>query len=202
MGLPELYPMVSKILDPKALGLEPFRVKPIGVTVHHAADRDADRVFAWLKQKRLGYHILIDRDGGVIQTTYFNLRVDHAGKASWLGYMPNRVHIAIALLTWGNVNKVGEKYFAWNKTELNVLDIAARKSYLGIDAFWDAATPKQEASLMTVLAWLVANGIDPAHICGHDECALPLGRKSDPGGTLSVPMESIRKDLIANLTKH
>lgn len=198
MGLPDLYPMVTKIIEPKALGAGPF--KPIGVTVHHSGDRDPSRVLTWLKAQGLGYHILIDRDGGVTQTTYFNLRVNHAGEASWLGQSPNQKHVAICLLSWGEVKPNGQTWAA--KRTIPAADVAARPSYLGKLVHWDAATAKQESSLMTVLAWLVACGIDPAHICGHDECALPLGRKTDPGGVLSSTMKSIRADLIANLQKH
>lgn len=196
---PDLYPKADHRFMFRLSSVGTFQGdKPVGVTVHYTADRDIERVVRVLKERELGYHLMIARDGTVFQCAKLRVRLWHAGKAVWRNRSPNREHIAVALLSWGLVEDVAadplRRHFeTWNGLVIPPADVAERTGNLGGDkAWWDAATPHQEAALSAVLSWLVAQGIDPEDVCGHDECALPSGRKIDPGGVLLKPMRETR----------
>lgn len=202
MAWPIVYPFVKMVWQPRLLSRGPWEAgRPVGVTVHHAADRDMQRVLMDGKTSGLGYHLIIDRAGLVTQAAYMDERVDHAGDAEWNGHSPNRNHLAVCVLSWGRVNYTPSGFVVWAKGQplLDPSACALRPDNLGGPAgWWDACTTAQEATLMSVLRWAVATGIDPANICGHDECALPLGRKDDPGGALSQRMVDVRKSLMVH----
>lgn len=184
---PDLYPYISELLTPTAMGKGPLN--PLGVCVHYLADRDVKRAYRSLTDSKvLGYHVIIDRAGKMYQTTYFNLRVNHAGEASWNGLSPNRNFVAVALASWGLLSDEGKSW-----TGEMVKDTAKRSGNLSKKIeVWDPATLAQETELMKLLTWFVFHGINPKYVCGHDESATPKGRKSDPGGVLKRPMSEVR----------
>lgn len=200
---PTVYPLVASIIDPTAMAAGQFiGSRPQGVTVHYSADRDLKRTIKSLQDRHLGYHLIIDRDGKVYQTCYLDRRVSHAGPSEWRKLGCNRWHAAVCLISWGEVKKKsGKIYSAWNGAELidediDGKDIARRPANVGgALANWDAATDAQEGRLLEVLRWFIACKVDPRNICGHDEAAIPPGRKIDPGGVLSFSMEDIRNAL-------
>lgn len=195
MMLPDIYRGTQKLVTPLAMTAGPMS-EVRGVTVHHTADNNLQRVIDSLKAQGMGYHIIIDRDGTVVQTTYLSQRVNHAGVAKWNGVSPNRQHIAVALVSWGAVSRQGKKYVAWNGSEIVASQVAHRRGNLTEDLYyWHIASPAQEAQLLTFLRWAIMRGLDREDFCGHDECALPEGRKSDPGGVLSKTMAEIRAEL-------
>lgn len=183
---PEQYPKA----DQKHLGAlkAVSTIDAVGVTVHYTADRDLDRTLRALQARGLGYHAIIDRDGTVYQTVPLTHGVWHAGKALWGQFSPNRSHLAISLLSWGELEALAPgAYQSWNGQTVSTDEVASRAG-----AHWDAATPAQEAALVDFLVWACQQGISAENICGHDECALPKGRKIDPGGVLSMTMEELR----------
>jgi N-acetyl-anhydromuramyl-L-alanine amidase AmpD len=191
--------MVQTIIQP-AVGLQkPFgSLGPQGVTIHYAADRNVDRCLNSLKEQDLRYHLIIDRTGAVIQAAYLTHAVNHAGKAMWHGLSPNQHHLAICLMSWGYVEKIDGNFVAWNGTKLDPKEVVERPDNIdGKKWFWDAATPIQEQKLEEVCRWLMVLGISVHHFCGHDEAALPKGRKYDIGGVLSKTMNQFRHFLTA-----
>lgn len=170
-------------------------LEPAGVTIHYSADRDAERTVRSLAERGLGYHVLIDRDGAVLQLAPFNVRLSHAGSALWRGLSPNRTHVSVCLISWGFLDKTRT---AWNGYVVAAGQVAERP----VGRFWDAATPPQEAALWKLLGWLCQAGIGADTICGHDECAVPAGRKVDPGGVLSITMGEIRARFRAAAPPH
>lgn len=191
MKFPDCYPMATKLYN----GMEFAKgiLDASGVTVHHTGDTGVDRTMRSLREVGLGYHIVIDREGGVHQLTFLSQRVNHAGEANWNGKSPNRHHLAVAVESWGAVTLKDKKFKAWTGLEIPATEVARRPGNLGPSDFhWHAATKRQEMALIGFLRWCVSKGIKPTEICGHDECALPKGRKSDPGGTLSMTMREVR----------
>jgi hypothetical protein len=113
------------------------------------------------------------------------------GKAS-----PNRHFLAVAVASWGLLDKKGGSLVAWNGSQVAAHEAEKRPGNLTGEAFlWDIATAPQERELKKFLKWVIGCGIPPSMICGHDECALPRGRKPDPGGVLSQTMKELRGEL-------
>lgn len=193
MIIPPLYTSVTKIDN--LLGFESGKwdwSNPIGVTVHYSADRNIERVINWLQQEKLGYHLLIDRDGSVIQTCFFDKRVNHSGNSKWNNLNTNHHHVSICLISWGKLTKDHDIYYSWSGIEIDYKSVELRPDINGKSGFWDIATKEQEISLLKILKWFISYNIDPINICGHDESSIPKGRKQDPGGVLSLSMEAIR----------
>jgi len=157
------------------------------MTVHYTAGPSAGSAIQALKKRGLNYHLIIERDGTVIQSAWLTHSVFHAGAASWAGISPNRWHIAVALVSWG---KVTAKGVTWNGTAVPMNEIVAQGKH-----FWHKATPEQEARLIEIGSWLVQRGLSSADFCGHHECCIPIGRKLDPGGILSFTMTEFRQRL-------
>lgn len=199
MKFPIMYDRITQVLQLDALARGPLHSeKPLGITVHYTADRDLQSTFDALKTAgsdySLGYHVVIDRNGCVTQLARFDRMVYHAGKALWLGESPNRTHIAVALLSYGELKKdIHGNFTSWSGVPIDPHQADRRKNNVNEDySWWDVATPAQETSLKMFLLWCVAHGINPESICGHDECAIPKGRKVDPGGVLSTTMQGLR----------
>jgi hypothetical protein len=115
--------------------------------------------------------------------------------ASWRGKSPNRSHLAVALASWGQLKFEGKKLKTWIGEPYAPDAAVYRAGNLGLaKTWWDAATAEQVAVLIDVLKYFVVEmKIDPENICGHDECALPHGRKPDPGGVLPSTMAHLRE---------
>lgn len=163
---------------------------PKGITIHYTADDNLDRTVRSLKGQKLGYHFFIERDGTVVQSADLLSRVNHAGVAKWRGQSPNRSHISIAVLSWGVLKN--SKNWLDNVVKQ---DVVVRRQHQ-----WHAATKAQEGALISLLADLCSElKIDPMDVCGHDECAQPVGRKIDPGGIFEFTMPELRRKLSSDL---
>lgn len=195
--LPQIYDHATNISNLDFTAKEEFpHGSPLGITLHYTADNSAETAVKVLMAEGLGYHIIIERDGSVWQMTSFNRTCWHAGKATWLGRSPNHHHIAIALVSWGLLSKDLKSY---SNVAIASEEIVYRPDNINAQMHhWQSATAAQLASLQTLLTWLIKHGIDPSHICGHDEAAIPFGRKMDPGGVLPMTMSELRKSLKEN----
>lgn len=193
MGLSKIYPYVDSIVDPHLTARGRFKDdKPTGITIHYSADRNKQRMYNSLHDRKLGYHLVIDRNGKVDQMCWLNQRCDHAGPSLWNGKSCNQNHLAICIVSWGLVTLAPDgNYLTWSKEKLPHEDIELRPGNINKEMqYWDAATSVQEDILLRILRM---TDIDPKDICGHDEAAIPPGRKVDPGGVLSRTMPEIRK---------
>lgn len=197
MGFPKIYPFVSLIIHPTLFARSKFGPSgPQGVTVHYTADPTVEGALKSFGASGFCYHLIIDRDGRVTQSCYFDSGTWHAGNAKWNGQSPNRAHLAIALVSWGRLDADGAGWRSWAGTSVPVEEVAFRPNNLdGQQEAWHMATPAQEKILEDVLRWCIANGIKAENICGHDEAALPAGRKEDPGGVLVWRMADLRERL-------
>lgn len=86
--IPRLYHGATTILTPDKMGVGPLR-PIVGVTIHYTGDVGMQRIYKSLLSGGFGYHLVIAKSGEVVQLTYLDLRVYHAGKALWQGVSPN-----------------------------------------------------------------------------------------------------------------
>lgn len=201
--LPKTYHTLSPFSELDVTAKGPFpNGKPLGVTVHYTANRSVSRTVAELVANGLGYHLTIDRSGSATQMISFDKTCYHAGRAVWRGLSPNHNHLAVSLVSWGylSVSKRGV-FTSYSGAVLPQNEVAHRPDNIGgLKLMWDAATPAQVSTLINVLRFCMTSfSIGPENICGHDECAMPVGRKMDPGGVLPFTMKELREILASGI---
>ena len=117
-GICHYYPRAD-VVSIKDESREEFLGGPDGITIHYTAGLAARSTIHHLANTVLNYHILIDRDGEIIQTGLLSNTVFHAGQAEWQGLSPNSNHVAVALCNWGELTKEGDVYRSWAGTQLS-----------------------------------------------------------------------------------
>ena len=127
-------------------------------------------------------HLVIERDGTVIQCRPFNRTCGHAGKSRWKGFDGlNACSIGIELANAGDNAKLAAK---WSKLPL----FKARHKNGGPVTDWEAYPEEQLAACIQVAKALVARyKLDD--VIGHDDIA--PDRKNDPGP--AFPMGRLRE---------
>ncbi len=127
-------------------------------------------------------HVVIDRDGSIVQCVPLDRVAWHAGRSSWQGIIGlNNYSYGIELANYGNLHAVGS---AWcgpgdHVVANPVLAIHRNgnpdgsKTPIG----WEAYPAAQIAAALELMTLLVSLGVNQA--VGHDDIA-PV-RKSDPG---------------------
>lgn len=129
-------------------------------------------------------HLVIRRDGAIIQCVPFNMRAWHAGRSRWTAvdgreYADLNHHsIGIELENWGALRRSGDDWLSWSGQSVDGAVIEARHRHGTPDCGWEAFTEAQvESAAAAARAICGAYGI--AEILGHDD--ISPGRKSDPG---------------------
>lgn len=160
-----------------------------GLVVHYTVSgnekKNALGVVNWLAQSKLGC-LVMDKDGIIYAPEDYDFQKDvvfHAGRSSWLGHdNVSYYNIGMEICCWGLGSKVGP--FRESKGNANI-----------IHGKYQAYTDKQEKSLINFCLWQldVNPEFEIAWIAGHDEIAVPKGRKQDPGASLSMTMPEFRK---------
>ncbi len=122
-------------------------------------------------------HLVIERDGTVIQCRPFNRTCGHAGKSRWKGFDGlNSCSIGIELANAGDNAKLAAR---WSKLPL----VKAKHKNGGPIQEWEAYPEAQVKSCEEVAKALVARyKLDD--VIGHEDIA-PM-RKNDPGPALDM----------------
>jgi N-acetyl-anhydromuramyl-L-alanine amidase AmpD len=180
---------------------------PRGLIIHFTSGRsqngdvDAINTLRDLSDRSFGCMVM-SSNGNIFRAQ--NQMIDdvafHAGISSWLektgiSYYCMGMEICCA----GDVNKDGDYFKSWfsgkyYKDEVREIKDKTLNQWPG---FYHKFTSEQEASLIKFCLWQKAINpeFDYDWVIGHDECCIPLGRKLDPGGSLSVPMKEFRSFL-------
>jgi len=167
---------------------------PHYLVIHYTAGRSVDGAVAHMSSKtsRPGVHLVIGRDGAIVQMAPFNRVVWHAGRIQWLGRTGlNRSTIGIELDNAGPMTGGPGKWRAWFGGEYADEDVVlAAHPADGEQRGWHRYTEAQLQTALDVSSLLVARyGL--SDVLGHDEIA--PGRKLDPGP--AFPMAHFRSAL-------
>ncbi len=177
----------------------PMAVLPSSIVLHFTAGRNLDSSVSWLQNPIAGAsaHLIIGRDGEVVQLVPFNTVAWHAGKSSYKnrsGY--NNFSIGIELENPGELKKNGNMFSSWFGGEYSESEVLqAQHSNKNRDqktvSYWLTYTDKQIAKTEQIILELMdAYPID--EILGHEEIA--PGRKTDPGP--AFPLDNLRNRLL------
>jgi N-acetylmuramoyl-L-alanine amidase len=161
------------------------------VVIHYTAGASARSSINYWKTKAAkgaSAHVVIDRDGTIIQCRPFNRTAGHAGVSRWRDPKTGTLYdglndcsIGIELANAGDDAKLARK---WSKLPL----VSAAHRNGGPVKDWEAYSPAQLAAVTKLVQALVKRyRLDD--ITGHD-CIAP-DRKADPGP--AFPMEKLRQ---------
>jgi N-acetylmuramoyl-L-alanine amidase len=170
-------------------------IDPQFIIIHFTAGRSAESSAEWFKDSsaKASAHVVIGRDGKIIQLIDFNKKAWHAGQSKWGSINSfNDNSIGIELDNPGRLTKVDDKYVSWFKKEYSKDNVVeATHKHENFSSFWYEYTEKQiEACLR--LCTLLMSKYSIKDILGHDDIA-PF-RKNDPGPLF--PMENFRSKLM------
>ncbi|WP_251619740.1 N-acetylmuramoyl-L-alanine amidase [Odoribacter lunatus] len=155
-------------------------------SAHHLARPDTDA----------SAHIVIARDGGIIQLLPFNTIAWHAGKSEYEGRTNlNRYSIGIEMDNAGQLHRRGDRFYSWFKREY-MPDEVYTHCENGQATYWHNYTLAQIQSVFAVCKLLLLN-YPIQHIVGHSDIS---SRKIDPGP--AFPMEKFRHQLLLHHTPH
>lgn len=172
-------------LESKFMG-GPFGNVPTLAVVHFTYGGTARSSAEWFRSKKnpgSSAHVVIERDGTVIQCVPFDRIAWHAGKSSWRGRTDlNKHSFGIELANWGYLKKAGDGWICWTGTRINEPFEAVHKNGnpdgLRVPIGWETYPEPQFAAAVEVLRALRdSHGLD--EIVGHDDVS-PT-RKWDPG---------------------
>ena len=169
-------------------------------------------------------YFVIGRTGNVYQCFSLENWGLHAGPTlhPTLGRELSTMLVGIEIVSAGILKKINDNRFRpWyndkptRKSPPNLNDDFTADEVRHIDAvgstrafgyqtagYYHKFTDAQETALITLLRWLHHQQPEVfklENVFGHDECAVEdngrYGRKTDPGGSLSVPMAEFRRNL-------
>jgi len=152
--------------------------------MHFTASGSLQGTVDWFKNlnSSVSAHLVIGRDGEIVQMVPFNVQAWHAGKSEWGKYRSLNNHsIGIELVNWGQLKRsvTGLNWVSWTNKQVPNDDI-----HLNDFRAWQRYTKEQmvaavEACQAICEAYVIQD------ILGHSDIA--PGRKTDPGP--AFPME-------------
>ena len=138
-------------------------------------------------------HIVIGREGEIVQLVPFNRVAWHAGVSRWHGLSGmNRYTIGIELENAGKLQRHGDGWISWFQRHYPAAEVLeATHPHGGPVAGWHRYTEAQLAAAVEVGAALVDHyGL--RDVLGHED--ISPGRKSDPGP--AFPMANYRSAVL------
>ncbi|MCW1885512.1 N-acetylmuramoyl-L-alanine amidase [Luteolibacter flavescens] len=138
-------------------------------------------------------HVVIDRDGTIIQCRPFNVTAGHAGTSQWRDPKTGKLYVGLNSCSIGielanaGADTPGRDAYDWAAKQPGFGSVRAKHKHGGPVADWEAFPASQLAACERVsLALVKRYNLDD--IIGHEDIA--RGRKSDPGP--AFPMAALR----------
>lgn len=164
----------------------PFTTMPKIVVVHFTAGGSARSSAAWFanpQNRQSSAHVVVERDGSIIQCVSFDKVAWHAGRSAWKGLVGlNRHSLGIEIANWGPLKPSGG---AWvdgrgRKVEAPCLAVHRHGNPDGSrrPMGWEPY-PGPQVEAVAELVRALCRVYPIADIIGHDDIA--PGRKWDPG---------------------
>lgn len=134
-------------------------------------------------QGKSSAHVVIDRDGTVLQCVSFEVIAHHAGRSEWKGTVGMNSHsFGIELANWGNLKRGANGWVSWTGVQIADPEMAVHKNGnpdgsvtpIGWERYREAQIEAAEGVAKAIIA---KYGCD--EIIGHDD--ISRGRKWDPG---------------------
>jgi N-acetylmuramoyl-L-alanine amidase len=155
---------------------------PKYLVYHYTAGASAQSSADWLcnPAAKASAHLVLGREGQIIQLAPFNVVTWHAGISHWAGLTGmNGYSIGIEMDNAGVLRRLGDRYeSAFGKVYSASEVVVAKHKHGSTEQAWHAYTEAQMARAFELAEVLGAHyGI--TEVLGHEDIA--RGRKSDPG---------------------
>lgn len=148
-------------------------------SAHYLARKDTDS----------SAHLVIARNGGVIQLLPFNAVAWHAGQSEYAGRTNlNRYSIGIEMDNAGELHRRQGRFYSWFDQEY-MPDEVYTDCVNGRARYWHRYTAAQLNTLLGICTLLITK-YPIRYVLGHSEVT---SRKIDPGA--AFPLEELRKIL-------
>jgi N-acetylmuramoyl-L-alanine amidase len=180
-------PQVTQRETPNKSG----EITPKYLVLHYTAGRSAQSSVNWLTNpaSKASAHLVIGRDGKIIQLAPFNIKTWHAGVSHWDGIkFLNKCSIGIEMDNAGPLKQVDTKFQAWfGKTYPASQVLHATHKFDDEPQWWHTYTEAQ-IEMALELSRLLTSTYDLREIVGHEDIA--PDRKRDPGP--AFPLDHIK----------
>ncbi len=138
-------------------------------------------------------HMVIGRDGGIVQLAPFNVITWHAGPSSYKGREGlNQYAIGIEMDNAGLLEQQGEQFVSWfgrKYTREEVVKAVHRNQ--SVQRYWHEYTEQQIQTAFNVCQ-LLTETYAIEYLAGHEEIAPK--RKKDPGP--AFPLDQLRQEIL------
>jgi N-acetylmuramoyl-L-alanine amidase len=167
----EATPNMGGPLDPRFL------------IMHYTAGASVESSVRWMQRPdaQASAHVVIGRDGRIVQMVPFNRVAWHAGRSSWAGLNGlNQYSLGIEMDNWGPLKeRAPGQWFSWMGSPVPADQvIVARHRHGGPEGGWHTFTPAQiDAALQVGVVLREKYGFQD--VLGHED--ISPGRKTDPG---------------------
>ncbi len=162
----------------KPLAHDALLAKPRYIVIHYTEGGSVAESHQYLKSKGFSYHVMVARDGTLLQCVGFHRAARHAGKSNWKG------RSRVSGFSFG----VCAANYGVRAQQVGVANpLVARHKAEGITRRWERYPDAQVEAIRRVCALLVRTYPSIVDIIGHDDVA--VGRKVDPGP--AFPMEEL-----------
>jgi N-acetylmuramoyl-L-alanine amidase len=166
-------------------------IQPEYLVLHYTAGRNAAESIDWLTNplSQASAHLLVGRDGEIVQLVPFNKKAWHAGVSLWEDRVGlNAYSLGIEIDNAGALQRAGDRWRAWfgDLYEASEVLEAIHKNEKEIRG-WHLYTVAQLEAVLQVSLFLVRE-FGLRDVLGHEDIA--PSRKTDPGP--AFPMASIR----------
>ncbi len=174
----------------------PFKAGlPDTVVIHYTAGGSARSSADWLKnpKAKASAHVVVGKQGEIIQLVPFNIVAQHAGPSTWKGRSGlNQYSIGIEIDNAGVLTQAPDGFYTYFKKKIESENVVLAKHKLDDEVKgWEAYTEVQIQRVEEIcLALKDAYGI--GDIVGHDDIA-PT-RKRDPGP--AYPMVKLQNSVL------
>ncbi len=166
------------------------------LTMHYTASGGLEGTVSYFlnNRARVSAHILIDRDGRIVQMVPFNQTAWHAGESQWNDFEGlNNYSVGIELVNAGKLTY--SQYSGWRSWFQRIIPdeevVVAKHKNETVESGWHAFTSKQIETAVEV-ATIIIDKYQITEVLGHDDIS-PY-RKSDPGP--AFPMNSFRSKVL------
>lgn len=164
------------------------KITPRYLVLHFTANSSVSGTVKWFQKQgsEASAHIVIGRDGEVVQMVPFHLRAWHCGTSKWSGLGDLNSHsIGFEMVNWGKLKYRKGKLISWAQ------EVIPDDDAVEVMGEWWQRYPDEQVEVCANLAREIVRAYELEDVLGHNEIALPAGRKSDPGP--AFPLQQVRE---------